>query len=248
MHETLRSTFKLERATKEEKIGWQQITSDLMYGTFYSIYAKFEYEKDKFKPISCTIKIQNFQGAISVGIKKINPVIEVIFDKTRGVEKYVYLLDITVCPLNNCCQKTQENLTLEFPKVKHPDAGNEVYEVNRTIASKGVFSPDILMAVRLQYDDVHRNDELDTNCFDVNSLAFIDTANYERDGDTIRMRGNYSVKPIDLTEDEIDSGNTEENFTGKDKNNHSKYPGLYRTGGFNYLRLRPCRNVYVKFV
>lgn len=240
MHETLRSSFKLQKENAE----WQQITSDFMYGTFYSVFAKFQYEKNSFKPSSCTIKIQNYQGAVSIGLKEVSPEINVILDKTRGINQYVYLLDITVSPLNNIHELTQENIHINYPQNLSTETNKNLSE---DIIQKAEFSPNLLMAVRLLYFDYHDETEISSDNFDINTLPFIDTSIYERDGDTIRKKAFESIKRLDIQEDEEDLSSTQE--IRRRKNRHYQYDGVYdKNTGNGYLRLRPCRNVYVRFV
>lgn len=231
MHETLRSSFKLQKQNAE----WQRITSDIANNTFFSIYAKFAYDNDSFTPTSCEVKIQNYRGSVTYGISEIDPELKFIFDKTEGIRDYVFLLTIKLRPLHVCVEKTSSPLT-----VKHYN-NDQLKKINKL---PNEFSNDHLLFVNLEYEDFHGG--IDPEANDANVLQFIDENYYVRDGDRIRTR-RYLDKPYNsqLNKDaeslfEIELFDPHTQVVTSEVSTISKEI-------ISSIVSRPCRDTYVRF-
>ena len=246
MHETLRSSFKLQK----ENVEWQRITSDSVNNTFFSIYAKFYYEEGSFTPKSCDVRIQNYTGSITYGISEVESEIKFIFDK--DVKEYVFLFTIKLKPLFANEEFSQNNL--KIVDLSYDGIYDE--KINNVPNN---FSDNHLMFIDLVYENYHICD-LDSKT-EVNKLDFIDQNHYLRDGDQIKKFSFYDVK--DITEE-----NKDNDITGKkvfleklnifkadlyDHNNGpiNQEPNSVIINGFEvkpeFLTSRPCRDIYVRF-
>ncbi len=222
MHQRLRSSFIL----KQEKQEWQRITSDTMYGTFFSIYAKFNYnESSSSIPLSCSIKIQNFQGAVTLGITSINSTIKLIYDKV--INEYVYYIQIHLKALQ---ASTEVNNSIIFEDFRH-----DYYKKDNS--ELGCLDNKKLLFVGVFYENLH--DEIDLTTVDVNTLPFIDTARYLRDGNQLHKK---ELSSIFNQSNLIDHG-------GKCEFKEPVIPvGETNEITLSYLKARPCRDLYVRFI
>lgn len=221
MHETLRSSFKLQKENAE----WQRITSDTANNTFFSIYAKFNFNETSYTPISCDVKIQNYTGSITYGIAKVDSEIKLIYDK--DIKDYVFFFNIILKPL--FANSEVKNVKLNFKNLS-----NSHYK-KLTIAPT-VFTDKNLLFVNLQYENYH---EKAPNLDAINQLDFIDQNHYLRDGDQIR-----GVAFVDFNDDGDNKLYTPHDFPIKTET-------IIPTSGIKeevyYVTSRPCRDIYVRF-
>ena len=82
--------------------GFQNVFNDRANGTRYNIYAKFigEYkdgDKNFFKMKSAVFYVQNFSGAVTYGIEKIDPIIDMGY--YSDIKEAVYFMEVSVRPL-----------------------------------------------------------------------------------------------------------------------------------------------------
>jgi hypothetical protein len=245
MHTTLRSSFKLQK----EKAEWQRITSDSANNTFFSIYAKFYFEDDSFTPKACDVKIQNYTGSITYGISKVDSEIKFIYDK--DVEDYVFFFTIHLCPLHVQNELTQTNLKIvDFYYNNHYKSKNKMTKA---------YNSSNLMFVNLKYDDYHKGG-LNSKTI-VNDLNFIDQNHYLRDGDQLKKSKLYDLKDI-LDEENIKSLKDKSTFIEvinilkedlyddnhtpiNEENNSVIIDGIEVKPQF--VKSRPCRDIYVRF-
>lgn len=98
MHQNLVTTFSLDKKLNDFNVdeGYQQLRSDSQYGSFFTIYGKLNTEKnsDFYKLNKSKLYIQNFSGAITMGIEKIDDEINLIFD--LDTLSPVWLLNVTL--------------------------------------------------------------------------------------------------------------------------------------------------------
>lgn len=221
MHETLRSSFKLQKENAE----WQRITSDCANNTFFSIYAKFYYEEDSFTPKSCDVRIQNYTGSITYGISKVESEIKFIYDK--DIKDYVFFFVIKLKPL--FANDEVNNVALDFMSFNN----NHYKEISEVPSS---FSNKHLMFVHLEYENHHEgiiNSE--TN---INELNFIDQNHFLRDGDQIKGVSFIDFSSVDnKLYDPHESPIKEELIIPTNGEQQTVF----------YVSSRPCRDIYVRF-
>ncbi|TXD49152.1 hypothetical protein [Polaribacter sp. IC073] len=218
MHETLRSSFKLQKENAE----WQRITSDSANNTFFSIYAKFYFKEDSFTPNSCDVKIQNYTGSITYGISNVASEIKFIYDK--DIKDYVFFFTIKLKPLFANDEMT--NISLEFKNLNHKHYKNTEPTSN--------FSSNHLMFVHLEYENHHKEElPIETN---INDLNFIDQNHYLRDGDEIRGVSYIDYSTNNLYDPHDSPVKTELIIPVN---------GVKET--VFYVTSRPCRDIYVRF-
>ena len=228
MHETLRSSFKLQNTEAE----WQRITSDSANNTFFSIYAKFQFEENSFMPKSCNVKIQNYTGSITYGISKVDSEMKYIFDK--DINDYVFLFTIKLKPLYS-------NHEFNDVAIDFKDYSNDYYEVKTdhpknksTIEMPLHLSSDYLMFVNLEYEN-HHGDLLpvDTN---VNELEFIDQNHVLRDGDQLKS---FSYKDYGADDKLL--------YNPRETVFNVENPISRPQETFYFVKSKPCRDTYVRF-
>ncbi|MBC3758818.1 hypothetical protein H7U19_10415 [Hyunsoonleella sp. SJ7] len=219
MHEQLRTSFKLVKENPE----WQCITSDFAYGTFYSIYAKFEFEENSFTPKKCEIRLQNFQGNITIGLVSIQDTIEIIYDKI--VKQYVCYLKIKLRPLLANSYISQ-SITLE-------NKTDFWYDTTQTPINQ--LNSKNLLFVDIEYADIHENDDL-TSIESTNELTFIDNVRYIRDGEQIFRKKYESILGLKII-DHLASKIVEEEV---------EVDGVKKI--VKYIISAGCRGVYVKLL
>tara|TARA_R110002050_G_scaffold300018_1_gene467348 strand:- start:25277 stop:25936 length:660 start_codon:yes stop_codon:yes gene_type:complete len=219
MHETLRTSFKLQKKDAE----WQSITSDYAYGTFFNLYAKFEFKEDSFNPISCSIKIQNFQGNVTIGLSEIDENIKIYYDKS--LQEYVFLIRIHLKALT---AKTELTSNISF------DGSTNHYHTDNMV-TQTQFTNKNLLFVELIYDKLYTDEQLE----DVNKLKYIDGLRHLRDGDQLL------VKELSIY------GNKENVIHDADSTNPRSSKNVDLNGNekdYKYVESRPCRNTYVRFI
>ena len=228
MHETLRSSFKLQN----EEAEWQRITSDSANNTFFSIYAKFQFEENSFMPKSCNVKIQNYTGSITYGISKVDSEMKYIFDKDIG--DYVFLFTVKLKPLY--ANHEFNDVAIDFKDLSH-EHYDEIIRKSKNIQNVEMpqnLSSKNLMFVNLEYENHHGN--LLTADTNVNELEFIDQNYVLRDRDQLKSFSYEYFKP-------------EQNLYDHDGPVYSD--PIISTNGLKetiyYVKSKPCRDTYVRF-
>lgn len=235
MHETLRSSFKLE---KDKETEWQRITSDVANNTLFSIYAKFFFEKDLFIPNKCIIKLQNFTGSIAYGIHKVEEEIKFIYDETPGINDFVSFLTIELEAMPEVLdmEKETELKFINYPNSKKNDEFEEFSEKN-------------LLFVNLKFRNKF-NEQLDIDKVDADKISFLDSKFYERDGEKVRHKIDY-LSYLDNIENIIDmigTGNLDMGSLSKPLLEHNGGARIMQKekGSFSVYS-KPCRDTYVRF-
>lgn len=172
-HENLKFNLKLkfEKNPKDKK--WQPIYGAQHHGTFYMIYIKFnskstgtKEDKTTFYKYNCSFRIQNYRGAITMGLSG-KPSLKHGFDNHHKSD--VMYLNIDVTPftkndyINDVELKESNQLTKDLVLVS---------KVNCTPPPENIFSNK-----GKNIKTIHKN---------LDNSIYIDPYQYTRDGDHFR--------------------------------------------------------------
>lgn len=169
MHENLKTTFSLE-----ENAGLQTVSASQAYGTFFTLHCKFEYHEGSKTPKKCHLHLQNYTGAITIGLVSVNKEIRLIHDPLMKKPSYVMYVHLKGL-------HAKESIIQEELKFKNDLEGHNV----------DGFSVDYNFKIEFIFEKIEG-----FNSDDLKSSKIIDSG-YLRDGENI-LKKRYSNLDVEI--------------------------------------------------
>lgn len=188
MHENLKTTVSLrpEDNKKNIKDNWQILIPDYYSNTFYVLYGRFrgQLDRSKFKPESCDLYIQNYQGIVTIGLVPTKEIeVDIAYDESINAPVYVLKVHLKALHAN----EELPNVSLKI--LKEPSiAGHDYYHQNQTFQSLVTDTIDcnFRMRVEIIYDPI---EEKYFNKTKLEESRLIDAREFKRDGDQLTNIG-----------------------------------------------------------
>ncbi len=165
---------------------FQYVYSSQLYGTFFNIYGKFNYDENSSKLISAQFSIVNYKGAFNIGIKKVN------FKGKKLKSIKGYELEISNKKSKGFdVEKEVHNFKSNDNSVNCISFNIHVQALNKNIVSKEILINEIILSSDNQFLEIHRKVKPIKRKY-ANKIVF-DSEYFYRDGlrEPLELRREY---------------------------------------------------------